>query len=218
MSENGSPCVQIEAHTLSKTAGTGGALEIQIEYPSVSGCACAPVLSAFYKKRAEDRLRACLRKPLGQAERQTRAFGGLTQPLRAGSSFCVMYNRGGLLSIFCDSWEELGCAGSFLRRESCTWELGSGRAVPASAFFRRSAWRKLAADSIVQQIAQWESRQEGAFFSDARSVCRRLYGYYLADDGMVFYYPAETLGPRNLGIPSFLVRYESFGNMLSRPL
>ena len=103
-----------------------------------------------------------------------------------------------------------------MRRQAHTWELSSGRAVPAGRFFRRgSAWRQLAVSSISSQIEQWTAEQPAAFFADARQKCRVLQGFYLADDGMVFYYPAESLGPRALGIPSFLVRYSDFGGMLA---
>ena len=194
------------------------ALRVEIEYPVLSGCANAARLNAFYRSHAEARYRACSGQPRRCAERQRQLLqkdGGFA-PLRAGSSFSVMYNQGGFLSIFCDSWEELGPDGSFLRREAHTWELSTGRAVPAGRFFRQgSPWRQRAAERITQQIDEWEQGQEGAFFAGARRECRTLRGYYLADDGIVFFYPVEWLGPRSLGIPSFLVRYDDLSTMLT---
>ena len=222
MTEKGCAPAQVESRTLSGTAGAcAGALRVDIEYPVFSGCMHASELNAFYRRRAEGRYRACGGLPRHHAERQRRLRqdAGEAEPLRAGSSFSVMYNRGGLLSVLCDSWEELGCAGSFLRREAHTWHLPSGRAVPAGWFFRRGRpWRQRAAEQIARQIAEYEAGQEGAFFAGAQRECRRLRGYYLADDGMVFYYPAEWIGPRSMGVPSFLVRYADFGGMLARPL
>lgn len=218
MTEKKSVPAQIETQTLSGTAGAaGGALRVEIEYPVLSGCINAARLNAFYRGRAEARYRACGGQPRRCAERQRQLMQqGDFEPLRAGSSFSVMYNQGGFLSIFCDSWEELGCDGSFLRREAHTWELATGRAVPAGRFFRQgSPWRPHAVERISRQIDEWEQGQEGAFFAGARRECRALRGYYLADDGMVFFYPAESLGPRSLGIPSFLVRYGDFGPMLT---
>lgn len=219
MMEKGRAPVQIESRTLSGSAGTRGALRIEIEYPAVTGCACGAQLSAFYRRQAEAYYRACCYgTPRRQAEQQRALWkdDAPFEPLRAGRSFSVMYNGGGFLSIFSDSWEELGCAGSFLRRQAHTWELSSGRAVPAGRFFRRgSGWRQLAVSRISSQIEQWTAEQPAAFFADARQKCRVLHGFYLADDGMVFYYPAESLGPRALGIPSFLVRYSDFGGMLA---
>lgn len=214
--------VQIESRTLSGAAGAqGGALRVEIEYPAFTGSPAAGRLNGFYRRRAEARYRACGGLPRLEAERQKALWAAKEpfEPLRAGQSFSVMYNQGGFLSIFCDSWEELGSAGSFLRRQAHTWELAAGRPVPAGRFFRRgSPWRRFAADQIARQIDEWEAGQPGAFFADARKKSRALHGYYLADDGMVFYYPAEWLGPRVLGIPSFLIRYTDFGDMLALPL
>ena len=222
MTEKKSAPAQIETQMLNGTAGAkDGALRVEIEYPVLSGCANAARLNAFYRSRAEARYRACGGQPRRCAERQRQMLqkdGGFA-PLRAGSSFSVMYNQGGFLSIFCDSWEELGCDGSFLRREAHTWELATGQIVPAGRFFRQgSPWRQQAVRCIVRQIEEWEQGQEGAFFAGARRECRTLWGYYLADDGIVFFYPAESLGPRSLGIPSFLVRYSDFGPMLAARL
>ena len=218
MMEKSPAPAQVETRTLDGDAGTHGALRVEIEYPAVSGCACAAALNAFYRRRAESYYRACMGAPRREAERQRALWREKEpfEPLRAGRSFSVMYNEGGLLSVFSDSWEELGYAGSFLRREAHTWELPAGRPAPAGRFFRRgSAWRQLAADHIARQIGQWEQEQPGAFFTGAQTKCRALHGYYLTGDGMVFYYPAESLGPRALGIPSFLVPYAAFGEMLA---
>lgn len=213
---------QIESRTLSGSAGAqDGALRVEIEYPVFAGCPAADRLNAFYRRQAETRYRACGGLPRRQAERQKALWTAKEpfEPLRAGQSFSVMYNQNGLLSVFCDSWEELAAAGSFLRRQAHTWELAAGHPVPAGRFFRRgSPWRQFVARQIIRQIEDWEAGQPGAFFADARQKSRVLHGYYLADDGMVFYYPVEWLGPRALGIPSFLIRYSDLGNMLARSL
>ncbi len=224
MAENTRQPAQVETGSISGDLGQGGvrALHVDIEYPQVSGCPGGGTVSAFYRARAEELYRFSTQGPLREAMRQKSRLGEGFVPLQVGRSFSVMYNDGRLLSIFSDSFAEMGEGGSALQRMSQTWTLSPARPpriVPAGFFFHPgSPWTHVACEEIARQMTQQVKDGTSGYFSRAIQRSRRLYGYYLADDGFVFYYPVGVLGTRSLGIPSFLVPYTAFGNMLARPM
>lgn len=224
MAEKSRQPAQIETGSISGDLGPDGAkaLHVDIEYPRVSGCPGDRMISAFYRARAEELYRFCIQGPLREAMRQKSRLREGFVPLQVGRSFSVMYNEGGLLSIFSDSFAELGEGGSRLYRMAQTWVLSPARTprfVPAGSFFRPgSPWVRTACEEIAGQLIGQVKDGASGYFSNALQRSKKLSGYYLADDGFVFYYPVGALGPRSLGIPSFLVPYTAFGNMLARPL
>ena len=136
------------------------------------------------------------------------------------SAFSVMYNDKGITSIFRDQYLNFGVLGHRLQRTAHTWDNARAVILPLSAFFKPGCpWPRIILSHVRAQLN--ESNEPGAFYADWPQTVSKLIdyrNYYLADDGVVLYFPEQKIAPQNTGIPSFLIPYSSFGGGLNTPL
>lgn len=190
-------------------------LKYGLEFPYVTDDTRANGLYSGWAAATERRIRT---ECLAPARRQLMALlrRGEFAPLTAEASCQVMYNLGGVTSVFDDIYIDKRREGTRLLRTSLT--IGSGsEPLPLGALFRRgAAWRHRLLDEVCGQIRQ--ARSGGSlYFLDAEDRAGKNIGsagYYLADDGLVLYFPAEVIAGSGMGIPSFMVSYEKLGEML----
>ncbi len=153
--------------------------------------------------------------------RRMQPYGGFV-PLEAQCEYTVMYNANGYFSAFFDTYVRQDGRQLFVGRQSGVFWTGAGRMVPLSALFRPGyPYRKTILRCIREEMERQVSQDPAAFYVDWPAlVTGRLEerNYYLADDGLVLYYPRRALGPSSTGLPSFLIPYAAFGSGLGPEL
>lgn len=143
-------------------------------------------------------------------------------PLKIMCEMCVMYENRGYLSLFFDTYEQLGELNLANIRHSNTWYVNSGELCSLQSFFvQGSGYKKIIYDHICACIRAELAKNEHVYFSDWQEILPYrldLSRYYLADDGFVVYFPEYKIAPKSTGLPSFLVPYTAFGSRLKYDL
>lgn len=194
-------------------------VEIALAYPQVRVAqrqAASRRINAYYAETAQRQYEEAMRRLFPDAVKDARTAAQSGYPFHPYSSamaYEVPYNSGGLLSIYYDQYTYTGGAHGNTVRSADTWRVWDGRRVPTEAFFHGEGWKQAAQNAILAQIARrpqiyFENPQQNvpAYF-DTRNM-------YLTPQGFVFYFPLYTIAPYATGMPSFLVPYETFGNLL----
>ena len=182
------------------------------------------VLSQYYAAYARDKINNLARGwyPAACAScRRMGPYGGFS-PLEAQCEYTVMYNLGGYYSAFFDTYVRQDGRDLAAGRQSGVFWTGAGRMVPLSALFRPGyPYRQVILRCVQEETARQAGRDPGAFYVDWPTLVNKGLderNYYLADDGLVIYYPRRALGPSSTGLPSFLIPYAAFGSGLGPEL
>jgi len=182
-------------------AGTGRSLSYCLKYPFLHQ---QRRISNYYlsSARAYERVikgryaRALYSAPAGEYE----VSGG----------FEVSYNKGRLLSVYMDTYENMGPYRTGLGRTSCVWDVYTSRKLDIGDLFRNPAQvRRIIAARIDEGIAEGQRQCSGSFYFGIRQV---LWDWYLTERGLAVYFQPETIAPRNAGLPSFLVTWDKIGS------
>lgn len=207
--------------------GRQAVLHCQVRYPQLEAGELPGfenTLSQFYAAYGREKMNGLIRAwyPAACAAcRRMQPYGGF-QPLKAQCEYTVMYNAGGYFSAFFDTYVRQDGRQLFVGRQSGVFWTGAGRMVPLSALFRPNyPYRKTILRCVQEEMERQAGQDPGAFYVDWPQLTgRRLdeRNYYLADDGLVVYYPRRALGPSATGLPSFLIPYAAFGSGLGPEL
>lgn len=139
------------------------------------------------------------------------------QPLEANCEYTVMYCQGDWCSIFFDTYVSQGGQMLDCGRKSGTFCAGRGRVGLESLFAKGFDYRGLLLAQLQEQVARQAARDPAAYYVDWPALLAKKFdcqNFYLADDGLVIFYPRRALGPSASGLPAFLVPYSAFGSGL----
>ena len=174
--------------------GVCGCAEYFISLPSVC---TAPAISAFHKRRAEKYLENLARRALHR-----------NISWNVWADFQESFNEYPILSIFTDTYEDLGPMGSRILRSAFTWDTKNQRLLSIADIFENpglfsSAVRTRALEYIkTQQLSS-----PGSVFFDA---VKRLdgWGWYLCDLGAAIFWQRGKIAPESCGLPSLIIPFK----------
>ncbi len=214
MSANGSVIVEGREKAGVLEIGADCRIEYSLSYPYIAGHGG---ISDFYARSASAYERTIRGKYLPLLRRRERYIDN--EMLTVSAGYTVMYNQKGLLSVFIDTYEDMGMLKRSLSRSSQTWRLRDGKVIPADVFFKKgSDWRGQLTGRVAESISSESGANPGSYYFDWLSRCRKwdsMRGYYLSDDGMVIYYQPGVIAGANMAIPSFLVPYNGISHLLA---
>lgn len=183
--------------------------------------AAARRIRRYYQLQSRSYLRYCERCLLPEAEAEYRAALATSAPLphfQATLTHQITYHEGGLWSLYTQSREPGPDGRPLLTRRGDTWDLSTGYPVPLSVFFpRRSNWKKQLLSTAEAEILRREAAGAARWKEDWRRCLRRQFNpenFYLAEEGLAFFYPMYALAPAASGIPVFTLPYGSGGPVL----
>lgn len=189
-------------------------LDYSIAYPYISRP--MPVEDRINKMnliQAKNHERIVLNQHAPIARKQHRLLfpnGGFA-PLRIATSVQIMLNTEKIVSVFKDTYTDLRHEGSGLSRISRTFDMRSGRQITLRQVFGRN---NILRQSVFEQLHEQISRQceinPGCYFTNWESLYSNALSessFYLTEDGLVLFFPADTIASANAGIPSFMVTY-----------
>jgi|GEM_PF-1478249 len=214
---------KVTVHTLSDTLAHEGraVLHFSIDYPRMAGD--SPVekrLNRDFNARVavfEGQMKG---RYFRQAVHQLAALGphGGFVPLSITASVQVMLSGPQLLSLFADTWYQLGQSGSHLARSARTVRLGSGADVTLPRLFVRGYdFRPVLNRSLHAQIAREAALNPGTFFANWPHLATENggnRGFYLTDDSMVIFFQQQAIAEKIAGLPAFRVPYSLFEEKL----
>ncbi len=202
--------------------GQKNVMRCQIRYPQLEPGempGCEARLSLHYTMYARARWERLVGAyyPRACASCRRLAPYGTFAPYDIRCEYTVMYCRGGYCSVFFDTYvrqgqQELDCG-----RQSSTFSARDGGMIPLGRLFRRGCpYRAIILDTVRREVARQCSGDPDAYYVDWPVLVGQLdeQNYYLADDGLVVYYPRRALGPSRSGMLSFLIPYQAFGSGL----
>ncbi len=172
-------------------------------------------IRSFYRLQSRAFFRYCQGELRPWAERECRTARENSAPFscfQAELTFHETYRAGRLWSLYTELEENAGTGPPFRRRWGDAWDLAAGYPVALSAFFPpRSQWKRKLLEIATAEIERQEKRGLSRYYPDWRRRLRRFLNprnYYMAPDGLVFFFPMYALAPPLEGIPSFLCPWE----------
>lgn len=194
-------------------------VEADIAYPRVTvagGERAGQHISGHYAQVARRQYAHATGRLYAQAVqgfREAKKNGYPFHPYSSAMAFETPFNHGGLLSIYYDQYTYTGGAHGNTVRTADTWRVWDARRLPLEAFFYGEGYLDVIYRSILAQIAQHPEY----YFEDAQKNVREYFDprqFYLTPQGFVFFFQLYTIAPYATGMPSFLVPYELFGELL----
>ena len=173
----------------------GPQVEYALRYPQSAG-GRSP-FDRFWRQTVQRLQRQACREP----GRFPTAIAAEWQETRRDSLFC---------SGFLDVSRRVGHGDWTLWRISATFGPGTGGPIPLRQLLGPD-WQKPLHRPVLQLLEQaaggevpffrgWQ-RRAGTLLADGR--------YYLTDQGLCLWFPQETLGPKNAGLPTVILPYDS---------
>ena len=193
--------------------------------PSASNRSCGKI-RAFYRLQSRAFFRYCYGELRPWAEREYRIARERGAPLpsfQAELAFQETYRAGRLWSLYTELREKTDEGPLSRRRWGDAWDIIDGYPAALSDFFpSASRWKRKLLAIAAEEIERQEKRGLSQYHPDWRRRLRRFFNprnYYLAPDGLVFFFPMYALAPPREGIPSFLCPWEEIGgaNAYFRP-
>ncbi|MBR4991389.1 MAG: DUF3298 domain-containing protein [Clostridia bacterium] len=169
-------------------------VEYTFRYPKTPG-GRSP-FDRFWRQTARGLQRQAWREP----GRFPTVLASEWQETRRDARFC---------SGFLDISRKIGHGDWSLWRVSATFSLQSTGPQPLRGLLGND-WQKTLQPIVLQRLE--EGKGENTFFRGwQRRACTLLRDgrFYLTDEGLCLWFPQETLGPKNAGLPTVLLPYDS---------
>ncbi len=167
----------------------------------------------YYRQYARAYLKYCETELLPRAAETMRAAIERSAPWKcahAALDFSVTLVRGEILSLYTQSAEE-GFAPRLILRRAEVWDRRRGLLLAPSDFFpARTAVKGRLIRCARSMAAEQLDAGTAVYYPDYRSMLRRAFSsrnFYLASDGLHWFYPMYTVAPAAEGIPDFVLSY-----------
>ena len=174
-------------------------------------------VNRYYRRYARAYLRYCEAELLPRAAETMRAAQERSAPwtcAHAALGYTVTLCCGGVLSLYTEGREEHLPPRLVLRRAD-TWDLRGGLLLSAWDFFPPKApLRRQLAAAARETAAQQTDAGTAAYYPGCRALLRcalNLRNFYLASDGLHWFYPMYTVAPAAEGIVDFSLPYGETG-------
>ncbi len=160
-------------------------------------------LAQVFRERWEGELYQASCCALAEARARSRPF----RPWEVRLAPSLVYLEGDLLSICIDVWERTQEPYPSLGRTGTVWDLRDGRPLALKellgGFSRTSLLSRL-----EEQIAARLSTGESLYYEEYPRRLSRFFRpdrFYLTPEGVVLYFPLQSLAPRAEGLPTFFL-------------
>lgn len=196
-------------------------MSYSIKYPQFESASFVRILrniNNFYAIRARDYAARCERRFYRIAVEQYEQSLKQRFPMRKFEMeqiFSVTYNKNCALSLYIDQYEYTGGAHGATDRRSDTWDLNRNMRMELPRLFPYvQNVKEYILQDINSQIEEQMQSHTGMYFDEYRKEAEETFnrnGFYVADDGVVFYFQQYDIAPYASGIPEFLIRYAKGG-------
>lgn len=136
---------------------------------------------------------------------------------RAVLAYRVTLVRGDILSLYTEGREEHLPPRLTLRRAE-TWDRRTGFLLPLTAFFPpKTAVKKRLVRAARETAREQMETGTAAYYPNYGALLRRAFSsrsFYLADDGLHWFYPMYSVAPAAEGIVDFSLPYGEAGPLL----
>lgn len=174
----------------------------------------------YYRRYARAYLRYCESELLPRAAEQMRCAMECSAPWECAQvtlNYTVTLARGGLLSLYTDGREEHLPPRLTIRRAE-TWDLRRALLLPLTDFFLpKTAVRSLLVRHARETAVEQSAAGTAAYYPNCRAALRRAFSarnFYLAPDGLHWFYPMYSAAFAAEGIPDFALPYGEDGPFL----
>lgn len=182
--------------------GAGRSLSYSLTYPFVRGhgriSAYYAAAASSYAKNIQRRYKAPLYSlPEGQYE--------------INGGFEVAYSGGRLLSVYQDTYENIGPYRVSLSRASALWDLFRERKMSLGDIFRDPYALNVRVTKVIDRAIEEGRRDSPGSYFYPHAPSR--WGWYLTERGLAVYFQPETIAPQNGGLPLFFVPWEEIRDL-----
>lgn len=167
----------------------------------------------YYDACADAFERCCRRELLPRAEAAYCRALEDAAPLpqwQARLSAAVTLERGGVVSLRCDTAAR-GLPRPTAHCRGETWDLRRELLLSLpDCFAPRVPWKQMLLHTAEEQIAAWEAQGVARYHKGWQTLLRRAFHphrFYLTEEGLCFFFPADTIAPTVEGIPTFCLPY-----------
>lgn len=171
----------------------------------------------FYRQYARAYFQYCEAELFPRAAETMRSAMERSAPWRCAEAkltFRVTFARGGVLSLYTEG-DEVHLPPLLVLRRAETWDLRRGLLLELADFFPPKTPVKRLLVRHAQETAA--ETGEGTYYPDCRTALRRAFSnrnFYLAEDGLHWFYPMYTVAPRAMSIPDFCLPWGAQGLVL----
>ena len=208
---------------LEKTWESGGVpvLTAEVTLPRCGGKSRrARRFDRYYRQYARAYLKYCEAELLPRAAETMRTALERSAPwscARAALAYRVTLVRGDILSLYTEGREEHLPPRLTLRRAE-TWDRRTGFLLPLTAFFPpKTAGKKCLVRAARETAREQMETGTAAYYPNYGALLRRAFSsrsFYLADDGLHWFYPMYSVAPAAEGIVDFSLPYGEAGPLL----
>ena len=208
---------------LEKTWESGGVpvLTAEVTLPRCGGKSRrARRFDRYYRQYARAYLKYCEAELLPRAAETMHTALERSAPwscARATLAYRVTLVRGDTLSVYTEGREEHLPPRLTLRRAE-TWDRRTGFLLPLTAFFPpKTAVKKRLVRAARETAREQMETGTAAYYPNYGVLLRRAFSsrsFYLADDGLHWFYPMYSVAPAAEGIVDFSLPYGEAGPLL----
>jgi len=138
---------------------------------------------------------------------EAKQAGPESPPWRADLDFTVTLDGGGFLSVYLDAAEYVGQRRPRQVRHADVWAMPGGAPVTLRELLpKRRWWKGPVLDQVRRQIGAQVQAGEAIYYEDWPALVSREFSpdrFYLTKEGIVVFYPVESVAPALEGFPSF---------------
>ena len=172
-------------------------------------------LRSFSERKAE-----YSQKMISKAiSRQMSALGDDFQLLSSQSAVQIMAETDRLISLFCDTYFDLGVEGTYMERNAFTFDR-SGRRIRFGQLFVKP-YRQKVFTLITEQIISFCEKTGCANIKNPQKAISEALSrgdFYLSDDGIAVFFRQGSIASKIWGIPTFLAEYKKLEGLLDKKL
>lgn len=173
-----------------------------------------PVVSGIKDEELQARINAELENVALKDKEEITRLSQVAEKLAAAPyeidwSYCVTYNKNGILSLVVSNYQYTGGAHGMTLQESYNYDLNEGKKLSLASLFEPGVeYKKVINNEIKKQIA---SRPENFFEGESgfQSIADDQ-DYYLKDGHLVIYFGLYEIAPYVSGLPEFAIPFTSF--------
>lgn len=188
-------------------------LYYSLELPEIPKEGRSRKVSAYYRRmgnewtlRWEGELFQRAVSALVAARERSKPF----EPWNAELSSTVTYYNESLWSLHVSVTETTHTERPYRYLQGDTWNLRTGAPLTLASFFEDCpGWRREMFEEIKRQTQERIRSKESLLDPDAGERLEREFDpsrFYLTEEGLMVFYPMETLGSSGEGFPSFLLK------------
>lgn len=174
-------------------------------------------INLYYKESAYDLQRTCVKKTFLEAINLYEYSTMADIPVREFKvlrTFNITFNQDCTLSLYFEQYDYMGGTHSVMIKSSDTWDIRSGERISLCSLLNcKEDYVLYLIGIIINKIGIYLSaKEEKSYFENYEKYVELKFearNFFLIPEGIMIYYQHYDIAPYSMGIPEFLIPYDT---------